>query len=63
MTKKEAAIVSAYTGYLCGDFDDLHAYLETLFGRPIFTHELPQMMDQIHERSKPDFLALEVKDG
>lgn len=61
MTKKEAAIITAYTGYICGDITDIIRYVEGLFGRPIFTHELPEMSDQIHERSKPDFMALEVK--
>ena len=40
MTKREAAIVSAYTGVLIGDFDEVHKYIEELLGRPVFTHEL-----------------------
>ena len=40
MTKQERIIVSAYTGYLMCDFDDLHAYIEKKLGRPVYTHEL-----------------------
>lgn len=52
MTKREAAIVSAYTGYLIGEFSDFHAYTEEIMGRPIFTHELPNIADELKEKSK-----------
>lgn len=32
MTKREAAIVSAYTGYLIGEFSDFQAYAEEVMG-------------------------------
>ena len=32
MTKKEAAIVSAYTGVLIGKFDEFHKYAEKAMG-------------------------------
>lgn len=62
MTKREAAIVSAYTGYLIGDFSVLHAYVEKIMKRPVFTHEMgnPKIMEQIHERSKKDFVSIPV---
>ena len=41
MTKREAAIVSVYTGVLIGDFSDFYAYAVEIMGRPIFTHEFP----------------------
>ena len=31
MNKRECAIVSAYTGMLCGEFSWLHEYVEDLF--------------------------------
>ena len=40
MTKKEAAIISAYTGILLGEFSDMHEYIEQILGRPVFTHQL-----------------------
>ena len=40
MTKQERIIVSAYTGFLMCDYDDLHKYIEEKVGRPVWTHEL-----------------------
>ena len=60
MTKREAAIVSAYTGYLIGDFSDMHGYIEEVMERPIFTHELPSIMDQLHEKTKNDFVSIKI---
>jgi len=58
ITKRDAAIISAYTGFLLGDFQDLHEYVEELFGRPVWTHEFGYNAKQIKELSKPDFLIL-----
>lgn len=62
MTKREAAIVSAYTGILLGEFGEMHKYIETLFGRPVFTHELgnERIFEEIKTLSKSDFLAINV---
>lgn len=40
MTKREAAIVSAYTGIMLGKFSDMLGYIEEILGRPVHTHEL-----------------------
>ncbi len=40
MTKREAAIVSAYTGLLLGSFSAMHKFVEEIMERPVFTHEL-----------------------
>lgn len=40
MTKQEKIVVSAYTGVLMCDFDDLHEYIEDKLGRSVWTHEL-----------------------
>lgn len=60
MTKRESAIISAYTGILCGPFDAMHAYIEEIMGRPVFTHELAQdsVVAKIKDLAKPDLLAL-----
>lgn len=60
MNKQEKIIVSAYTGYLMCEFEDLHKYVEELLGRPVFTHEMgdSDIEREIHEKSKPDFLGL-----
>ena len=62
MTKREAAIISAYTGVLVGEFDNLHKYIESLFNRPVFVHELPTLADLIKEKSRSDFMALKIED-
>ncbi|MBV1952677.1 MAG: hypothetical protein KUG64_10855 [Cycloclasticus sp.] len=60
MNKREGAIVGAFTGILCGDFSDLHEYIEELLGRPVFTHELgnKDLTEEIKVLAKPDFVAM-----
>lgn len=61
MTDKEKAIIMAHTGIcmLEGDkFQIFHKYIEDIMGRPIFTHEIGWLEDEIKERSKTDFIAL-----
>lgn len=63
MTDKEKAVVMAHTGIcmLTGEkFSIFHKYIEELMGRPVFTHELAnaEMVNQITEKSKEDFLKL-----
>lgn len=60
MTKREAAIVSAYTGYLIGEFSDLQAYAEEIMERQIFTHELPGIAEELKEKSKKDFMSIKI---
>lgn len=61
MTKKEAAIVSAYTGVLIGDFNEMHRYIEEIMGRQVFTHELSYISDEITKKSKNDFMNIKVE--
>ena len=58
--KRAAAIIGAYTVVLSGPFDELHAYVEEVMGRPVFTHEMGvrAIADEIKEKSKPDFLKV-----
>ena len=60
MTYQECVIVSAYTGYLMCDFDDMHKYIEEKVGRPIWTHEMADKncQDMIRKAVRSDFLAL-----
>jgi hypothetical protein len=64
MTKREAAIVSAYTGILVGDFSDMHGYIEQIMGRPVFTHELGNKttFDKIKALAKDDFCSITISD-
>jgi hypothetical protein len=63
MTKKEATIVSAYTGYMLGDFSDMHEYVEKIMKRPVFTHELgnKKFCEEIQEKAKEDFISIKVE--
>lgn len=59
MTDREKAIVQAYTGIvmLAGEkFDLFYKYLEELYDRPVYTHEIPFL--DIKEKATPDFLKL-----
>ena len=60
MTEKEKIIVSAYTGYLMCDFDEVHQYIEQKLGRPVYTHELSSLnvQNEIMNKVRDDFLSL-----
>lgn len=63
MTDKEKAIVTAYTGVtmLTGDkLSIFYEYIESILGRPVWTHELADkaVWNEIKEKSKVDFLRL-----
>jgi hypothetical protein len=60
MTKREGAILSAHTGILLGDFNEMHKYIKEIMKRPVFTHEMAteKIMKEIKEKSKADFIAV-----
>lgn len=61
MTKRECAIVMAYTGVCMLAGDNLgvyYKYVEEKIGRPVYTHEMYELADEIKEKSKDDFLEL-----
>lgn len=61
MTDREKAIVMAHTGIcmLVGDkFHIFHKYVEDIMGRPIMTHDIGWLENEIKEKSKSDFKAL-----
>lgn len=60
LTPEQAAIVGAFTGYLTGPFNDMHAYIERIMGRPVWTHEMadPKVMGEIKEKATADFLSI-----
>lgn len=61
MTKRECAIVMAHTGVvtLCGkDIQYYYEYLEYLFGRPVYMHEVPALEIEIKKRSRDDFVRM-----
>lgn len=61
MNEREKAIVTAYTGIAMLQREGLNAfykYLDELFGRPVYTHEIPRLAEEIKKRSRDDFIAL-----
>lgn len=56
LTKKQAAIIGAYTGIACGPFSDIHSLAEKLLERPIFTHEFGT--GELKEKVAPMFLEI-----
>ena len=61
MTDREKAIVMAHTGIcmLTGDkFQIFHKYVEDIMGRPVWTHDIGWLENEIKEKSKDDFIAL-----
>jgi len=61
LTPKEiGAIIGAYTGILCGEFSDMHEYIEKIMGRPVWTHEMGsrETMEKIKQKAKPDFIRV-----
>lgn len=60
LTRDQAAIIGAYTGILCGPFQDLQEYAENLMGVPVYTHQFADSTfnEKLKERSKSDFLSI-----
>lgn len=59
LTRRQAAIIGAFTGVLCGPFEDLHEYVDGLPGyQGIMTLGLAMEAENIKEAAKADFLAL-----
>lgn len=61
LTKEQAVIVSAYTGFLAGDvMSEMHEYIEKSMGHPVWTHELAnkETQKEIKEKSYDDFSAI-----
>jgi len=60
MTKREAAIISAYTGILVGDFSAMHEYVEEVMEGPIWTHQFAskEFNELLKEKVKPDLLVI-----
>lgn len=60
LTKEQAAIIGAFTGILSGNFEDMHAYVERIMGRPVFTHEMgdKSVAEQIKAAALEDFRAI-----
>lgn len=66
MTDREKAIVMAYTGVAMlkeDKIDIFYRYIEEKLGRPVYTHELLYLEDDIMAAAKDDFMKLCENDG
>lgn len=61
MTRDEAVLISAYTGFLLTkNSSDVHEFCEKVLGRSIFTHEfgMEETHKEIREKCKPMILKM-----
>jgi hypothetical protein len=59
LTRRQAAIIGAFTGVTCGPFGDIHAYVDSLPGfAGITTIGFMDAKESIREASRADFLAI-----
>ncbi len=61
LTKRQAAIIGAFTGYTAGPFADIHEYVDSLPGFKgigTISFGIKAVADKISEAARADFLAL-----
>ena len=60
LTKEQAIIVFAYTGFTACDFGDLYEAVEKKLGRPLWAHEFgsEELMEEIRDAFREDFIAI-----
>ena len=61
MTREEAILLSAYTGFLLAPvFSEVHKFCEDTLGRPIWTHEFADrgVQNEIREKLRPKIMEL-----
>lgn len=60
LTKRQAAIIGAFTGIAMGPFADIQEYAEEVLGRPCWTHEFgdKDFFAQLKSAAREDFLNI-----
>lgn len=59
LTTEQAIVLSGFTGVLCvNDFSLLHIDINKRLGRPVYTHEMPDIINEIKEAYRADFMAM-----
>lgn len=61
MTREEAILLSAYTGFLLApDFSEVHKFCEDTLGRPIWAHEFADrcVQKEIQAKLRPQIMEL-----
>lgn len=63
LTRKQSAIITAFTGRLAGTFEAFREYAEELLGRPIMSHEFGNELvwKELKDKSREDFIAIAYK--
>ena len=63
MTKREAAIISAYTGILIGEVGEMQRYAEEVLQRPVFTHHMANkaFWDELSNKAREDLVTIVVE--
>ena len=59
LTKEQKIILTGYTGVLCcNNFSDFHKDVEFRMMRPVFTHELAGLKEELRKLYEYDFLSI-----
>ena len=60
LSKEQAAIIGAYTGYTAGPLSEMYEYIDKIIGRSLNTLERLRLSQkgEIKQKSKADFLAI-----
>ena len=60
LTRRQSAILGAFTGISCGPFEAVQQYAEEKFGGPIWTHEFANetLAAQLRDLAREDFLSI-----
>lgn len=61
MTKHECAVIMAFTGVSMlkgNDLDIFYEYVAKILGRPVYTHEMAMLSEEIKEAARNDFVQL-----
>lgn len=65
MTKYEKLVISAYTGVLMVNFEELHEFIEKKLGHPVWSHEFadPNFNEELQKIFKDEFLRICKEDN
>lgn len=61
MTKHECAVIMAFTGVAMlkgNDLNIFYEYVAKILGRPVYTHEMAMLSEEIKEAARNDFVQL-----
>ena len=60
LTKRQAAIIGAFTGFTCGPFADIQEYADEVLGFATFTHQFGDVdfAATLKEAARQDFLNI-----